>query len=104
MNPGVIEEGGKAAGIFMTVMKDQPLALALVVCNILLLALFFYVAKQASANRAHEFQLVLEAQKDVQKLLYNCVPADRRGDLSLDFKLQSDEIVPMPRPRPVEAQ
>ena len=46
-----IEEGGKAAAGFIEAMKTQPLALALVACNVLLLALFFYVIKVADHTR-----------------------------------------------------
>lgn len=77
MNPGAAEEAGKAAGIFMGIFREQPLSLALVIMNILLLALFFYVAQIATANRAHEIQMIFDAQKEVQQLLYNCIPAPR---------------------------
>lgn len=90
MNPGVVEEAGKAAGTFMTVMKDQPLALALALMNLCLMALFFYVAQWAGTNRTREFDAIMEAQKETQKLLYNCVP------------LQRGELVPLPMPRPKE--
>lgn len=79
MNPGAAEEVGKAAGIFMGVMKDQPLSLALVVMNVLLLGLFFYVTHLATANRGNELQMIFAAQKEVQQLLYNCSPDKPRG-------------------------
>lgn len=89
MNPGPVEEVGKATGMFMQVMKDQPLSLALCLMNVLLLALFFYVAKVATENRRHEFEQVLASQAEVNKLLYNCVPHSR-----------TDLVVPLPIPRP----
>ena len=70
MNPGAIEEGGKAAAGFIEAMKTQPLALALVACNVLLLALFFYVIKVADHNRDQ----LMEMQKETQKMLYRCNP------------------------------
>lgn len=93
MNPGAVEEAGKTAGIFFTIMKDQPLALALAICNLVLLGLFFYVANLASSNRRHEFELILAAQKEVQTMLFNCVP-HQRGDLI--------PLIPLPRPKPEE--
>jgi hypothetical protein len=78
VNPGgPVEEAGHTARTLISTMADQPLALALVICNILLLALFFYVAHWAGSNRANEFQSILEMQKEVQKLLYNCTPIVR---------------------------
>lgn len=74
MNPGAVEEVGKATGLFVQVMKDQPLSLALVLMNVLLLGLFFYVAHIATGNRAKEFEMILQSQKEVQQLLYNCTP------------------------------
>jgi len=73
MNPGPVEEVGKATGTFMEIMRQQPLALALVFMNVALLALFFYIAKVAGENRTHEFERVLIAQKEVNELLAKCV-------------------------------
>jgi len=98
MNPGPAEEVGKVAGTFMDIMRGNPLALALCVMNLTLLALFFYVARTASDNRRHEFETLLESQKETNKLLFQCVP-------SPGFKLQSDDsrIVPLPQVRPENA-
>jgi hypothetical protein len=74
MNPGPVEEASKVAAGFMEAMKSQPLALALVACNLTLLALFFYVASYAGSNRSNEFKAIMEMQREVQKLLYNCTP------------------------------
>lgn len=73
MSPAM-EDGAKVASSFMEAMKSQPLALALVLCNLTLLALFFYVAQLSSGNRAKEFQSILQMQREVQQLLYNCTP------------------------------
>lgn len=94
MNPGISEEVGKATGVFMTIMKDQPLSLALVIMNVLLLGLFFYVIQTATNVRHKEMDRIFEAQAETNKLLFNCVPGPRT-ELS---------IVPLPQPRPPEAQ
>ena len=100
MNPGPVEELGKATGTFMTIMKDQPLSLALAIMNVLLLGLFFYVIQTATGVRNAEMQRIFEAQEKTQQLLFQCVPASR-------MNLQSDESHPflfhMPQPRPPEA-
>jgi len=79
MSPGPLEEGAKVASSFMEAMKSQPLALALVACNLTLLALFFYVSSWAGSNRSNEFKAIMEMQKEVQKLLYNCTPTRPNG-------------------------
>lgn len=79
MNPGPLAEGAKVAAGFMDAMKSQPLALALAICNIMLLAIFAFVAHMASANRAREFDSIIAMQREVQQLLYNCTPDKPRG-------------------------
>jgi hypothetical protein len=90
MTPGPVEEAGKAAGVFMQIMKDQPLSLALVVMNVMLLGLFFYVIQTATHVRQTEMERIYAAQEKTNQLLYQCVPADRRSG----YKLQSDESKP----------
>lgn len=102
MNPGPVDSVEHVATGFIEAMKQQPLALALAVCNILLLAIFFYVAYISSTNRANEFNALQQTQREVQKLLFQCAPAP-----GAPMKLQSDESHPflfqMPQPRPQEA-
>lgn len=74
MNPGIAEEVGKSTNFFMKIMKDQPLSLALVVMNVLLLMLFFYVIQTATDVRNKELERVFTAQAETNKLLFNCVP------------------------------
>lgn len=76
---GPTEEVGKATGLFFQIMKDQPLALALALMNLLLLMMFAYIAYLATANRRHEFEQILAAQKDVQQLLFQCNSTNPRG-------------------------
>lgn len=77
MNPGAAEEVGKATGTFMSIMKDQPLALALCVMNVLLLVLFFYIFKVSSEKWSAQFELTQQATREVQQLLYNCTPINK---------------------------
>lgn len=72
---GPVEEGAKVAGSFVEAMKTQPLALALAISQILLLALFFMIAHWAGENRSTEFRAIMAANAEVQKLLFQCVPA-----------------------------
>lgn len=74
---GAIEETSKAAGSFMEIMKSQPLSLALVIMNILLLALLWSVYRSADEARAAEMSLIFKAQSDMQLLLSRCVVPDK---------------------------
>jgi hypothetical protein len=73
MNPGAAEEAGKVASGFIDAMKSQPMALALAVMNILLIAMFWYTIEK-STDRAREREHALMAeQKEVRELLAKCV-------------------------------
>lgn len=108
MNPGAAEEVGKQVGTFMTVMKDQPLALALCIMNVLLLALFFYIYKTNNELRILQLNLTQQAQAEVQRLLFACIPTPKSPTTG-EYKLQSDEshpfeLTPLPTPKPEEAK
>jgi len=74
MNPGPVDEAGKAVLSFMDSMKAQPLALALVVMNFVLLGYLFYSERQFQSTREQTGQRLIEWQSEVNKLLANCVP------------------------------
>jgi uncharacterized membrane protein len=76
VNSGPAEEVGKAANTFMDVMKSQPLSLALVVMNILLLILLYYIAQASKDTRRQEFDVLVSQQKEMSQLLFKCVPAE----------------------------
>lgn len=73
MNPGPVEEVGKAGGIFMSIMKDQPLSLALVIMNVALLILFYIIMQAVTKTREREVNLMYEDHKEVRELLAKCV-------------------------------
>ncbi len=73
MNPGPAEEVGKVAAGFMESMKSQPLALALVVMNLALLAVLYYVAVTSAATREREINMLYAEQKEVRTMLASCV-------------------------------
>jgi hypothetical protein len=86
----VTGEVGKAASGFMAVMQGQPLALALVVMNFALIGFTYYQSSIFNTQRQDNVKLFIDVQKEVQKLLSQCIvppPVDsRRGDLSLPFE------------------
>jgi hypothetical protein len=75
-----IEEGGKAARTFMEVMKGEPIALSLVVMNVMLLGFLYYTGIVAHDERKTEMQLLYENRSEMAKLLYACVPGKPDGD------------------------
>lgn len=72
---GLAEESAKVATGFIDSMKGNPIALALAVSQILLLVIFGLVAHWAGENRSTEFAAIMAANAEVQKLLFQCVPA-----------------------------
>lgn len=74
MNPGIGEEAGHTARSLIDALKNEPLALSLVVMNLVLLGLFFYAMHISSSQRQQEVERLLSAQKETSQLLYNCVP------------------------------
>lgn len=73
MNPGPIEEVGKATNTFMDIMRQQPLSLALVVMNLALLALFWYIGDVVAKTREREVNQLHQEQREVRDLLAKCV-------------------------------
>jgi hypothetical protein len=67
MNPGAVEEAGKVAGGFIDSMKSQPLALALIVLNVIFLLIFWFIFDRAShRNQERETQLYATLAKCVE--------------------------------------
>jgi hypothetical protein len=93
-----LEETAKVATGFIDTMKTQPLALALCVMNFALIGFIYYQSNQFNTQRQDNVKLFLDVQKEVQKLLSQCIvppPVNQRGDLRLQ-----DDDPPLPRPRP----
>jgi hypothetical protein len=67
-----MSEVGQAANTFMDAMKSQPLALALCVMNVALLAIMFYQNKGYTEARQTSLTMILDYQKEMQKLLAQC--------------------------------
>ena len=91
-------EAAKAANTFMSSLKEQPLSLALVVMNFALIAFIYIQGTAFNSQRADNVKLFIDVQKEVQKLLSQCIvppPGQFRSDLRMP-----DEDPPLPRPRP----
>ena len=73
---GVTEEVAKAAGGFMSTMASQPLSLALVVMNFVLLGFLFYNGSSINSSRQATVDQILKAQAETDKLLASGVSAE----------------------------
>ena len=61
---------------FMKVLGDQPLSLALVLMNFLLLYFLFKQGNQSLQNRKETMETIVKWQEATQDLLANCVSKD----------------------------
>ena len=75
MIPGA-EEVGKTTRSFFDALKEQPLSLALVVMNFLLVAFLFYSGGQQLAQRQQTTDIIIQWQKQTDQLMANCVSQD----------------------------
>src|SRR5262245_58611481 len=87
---GPVEEAGKLAGGVVEALKTQPLGLIMLIVNVLLIGLLFYVAVVSSRTREREVTQIYAAQKEVQQLLARCFTPTANQS----FRLQSDETKP----------
>jgi hypothetical protein len=76
MNAGVTEEVGKATHTFMDILRGQPLSLALVVMNFLLVAYMFYSGAQILEQRQDMAKAILDWTQKTDTLLASCVSLD----------------------------
>jgi cytochrome c oxidase assembly factor CtaG len=67
----------QVAGSFVDALKGQPLSLALVVMNILLLGYLYYAGIVAHSERQEEMKLLYQNRSEMAQLLYQCTPAAR---------------------------
>lgn len=72
----IVEETGKQVGSFIEVMKAQPLSLALVVMNLLLLIFLFYGSSTTLSQRRDTVDLIVTWQRETDKLMAQCVSKD----------------------------
>lgn len=73
MNPGISEEIGETTRSFMDILRQQPLSLALVVMNFLLVAYVFYSGGAILEQRKWATALIVDWQKESDKLMSQCV-------------------------------
>jgi preprotein translocase subunit YajC len=72
----VVEEVGRTTRGFFSVMKENPLSLALVVVVFALAAMLYYSSKETLEQRTAMAKMIVEWQKEQQVILGGCVSAD----------------------------
>jgi hypothetical protein len=99
MNPGPVEEAGKAVSGIVDGLKQQPAVLSLTLILLGILVFLFYALHAAASFRNLMIMQQTEYQKYVTEILSRCIVPSNRGN----FTLQSDksEIVPLPPLRPL---
>ena len=73
---GVTEEVGKQVSGIVSVMGTQPLSLALVIMNLVLLGYMFYMGSSTNNQRKETVELIVNWQKESEKILASCVSAE----------------------------
>jgi hypothetical protein len=76
----------------MGIMREQPLSLALVVMNFVLLGYLFYSGSSAMTQRQETTAAIVKWQQATDTLMANCVSADI-------MKLVLDAVRPTPLPQ-----
>jgi hypothetical protein len=69
----MISATGEAAKGVVAGLSSQPIILALVVISVMLSGLLYYQAHMFTVQRQENVKLFLEVQKEVQKLLSQCI-------------------------------
>lgn len=73
---GVVKEVGEATRTFFSTLKEQPLSLALVVMNFVLLTFLFYSGATSASSRQETVKMILGWQERTDQLMANCVSKD----------------------------
>src|SRR5262249_50232233 len=99
---GAVEEGGKVATSIIDALKQEPISLALVLMNVALLLMFFYVAQRSAQTRASEVGVIYENQKHPSELLAHCVDPGTLREILDQFRghVENENEIPLPQPRP----
>ena len=76
--PDPVREAGETARSALSVFREQPFMLAMILLNFGLLVYLYYTGVVANAERRRELELLYENRKFVGQLLAQCYPAPPR--------------------------
>jgi hypothetical protein len=117
MDPtGIARETGQTARSFFDALKEQPLSLALVVMNFILLFYLFYSGASITSQRNETTKMIVGWQERTDQLMASCVSREVLESVVGALERQLQEMrrqlrnnghvapeplpVPLPRPRP----
>jgi hypothetical protein len=63
----------------MTAMSSNPVMLGLVVMNLAMVGMLWFVIKVAQDMRKSEFEMIFAQQKEVQQILTRCIVPNKTG-------------------------
>jgi len=78
MSPGALEEAGKFANSVANALGSQPMTLAMIVTNIMLLVFLFYSQNQFYNQRQELSLQFLASEKEVRTMLAQCIVPEKR--------------------------
>lgn len=111
----IAKETGETARSLFAVMKDQPLVLAMMLMNLLLVVFMFYYTSSILTQRALTTDQIIKWQSSTDSLMANCVSKEVLESVVGALERQLQEMrkqlnnggqstpTPLPRPRPPEA-
>lgn len=73
MNPGPVEEGGKIATALIDSLKANPILLAVLIFNLVLMGLVYFSTKEFRALNERVISTLLTQQKDMVTMISKCV-------------------------------
>lgn len=99
----IAKETGRTARSFFAIMKEQPLALAMAIMNIMLLTYLFYTGSVTLSQRRETAALIVQWQRDANALLADCVSKEIMETvitaLERDRELYRQLIKDQPQPK-----
>jgi hypothetical protein len=89
---GLFEALGKVGVAFVEVLRNQPLALVLLVINLALLAVLYIGESNRMASRERALDVIFQQQNRIQERLVHCLNAD--DILKLLLRLEEPKTPP----------
>jgi len=73
MNPGALEEAGKFANSVASALGSQPMTLAMIVTNVMLIVFMFYSQNQFYDQRQELSKMWIAENSRVMEMLSRCI-------------------------------
>jgi len=87
MTPGALEEAGKFANSVAAALGSQPMTLAMIVTNIMLIVFMFYSQNQFYDQRQELSKMWITENSRIMEMLSRCVVPKQTGGLDENSNL-----------------